>query len=208
MLKKLNGIELPCVLLFSQLFLLFLLIKDLTNVLTFLFFFFQTTQVELAGSPSDQKPFTAAGEGVQRNSNEINGLVKSSNSSNNNNCDKSGGGHICIPSVNSPVSLLSPTATTSTTLVPYQTGSIASVSNMSRPELSSSNAITTTAMSCLSKTIINIPSTSANSSTPTAPGQTISVKKMWEERQKISLSRERRATRILGIVMGVFVACW
>lgn len=37
---------------------------------------------------------------------------------------------------------------------------------------------------------------------------TVKVFACWEEKQRISLSRERRAARVLGIVMGVFVLCW
>ena len=34
------------------------------------------------------------------------------------------------------------------------------------------------------------------------------IRDQWEQKQRISLTRERRAARVLGIVMGMFVACW
>lgn len=40
------------------------------------------------------------------------------------------------------------------------------------------------------------------------PGTSTTVYQFIEERQRISLSKERRAARTLGVIMGVFVVCW
>lgn len=45
-------------------------------------------------------------------------------------------------------------------------------------------------------------------STTTAIVPSTTVYQFIEERQRISLSKERRAARTLGVIMGVFVVCW
>ncbi|XP_023246084.1 tyramine receptor 1 [Copidosoma floridanum] len=43
---------------------------------------------------------------------------------------------------------------------------------------------------------------------PGTPGTTSTVYQFIEERQRISLSKERRAARTLGVIMGTFAVCW
>ncbi|XP_037093414.1 probable G-protein coupled receptor No18 [Pollicipes pollicipes] len=40
------------------------------------------------------------------------------------------------------------------------------------------------------------------------PANGVSVHQFIEEKQRISLSKERKAARVLGVIMGVFVVCW
>lgn len=51
-------------------------------------------------------------------------------------------------------------------------------------------------------------SSSRRTTSGRAPATTTTVYQFIEERQRISLSKERRAARTLGVIMGVFVVCW
>ncbi|XP_008549410.1 probable G-protein coupled receptor No18 [Microplitis demolitor] len=50
--------------------------------------------------------------------------------------------------------------------------------------------------------------TTTNPNATTTTTTTTTVYQFIEERQRISLSKERRAARTLGVIMGVFVVCW
>ncbi|KAG8229822.1 hypothetical protein J437_LFUL008790 [Ladona fulva] len=52
------------------------------------------------------------------------------------------------------------------------------------------------------------PATGSSPSAPLVKRVPAPVHQFIEERQRISLSKERRAARTLGVIMGVFVVCW
>jgi len=56
-------------------------------------------------------------------------------------------------------------------------------------------------------TLLEAESSCGGSSIPVSMGSTSVLTQVWEEKQRISLSRERKAARVLGIVMGKWSSC-
>lgn len=80
-------------------------------------------------------------------------------------------------------------------------------SSSSHEESSKGSSVPTTESSVKSKgthklMISEVESSCGNSSIPMSTGSQSVLTQVWEEKQRISLSRERKAARVLGIVMG------
>ncbi|XP_043489369.1 tyramine receptor 1 [Polistes fuscatus] len=69
-------------------------------------------------------------------------------------------------------------------------------------------ATTTTTTTTTGSVTGNSRRAASGSGPPQNPPTTTTVYQFIEERQRISLSKERRAARTLGVIMGVFVVCW